>query len=169
MGLNSKLSVSVTANLTKSLDLADGTVGLAKVYQAVLSSGTAAGMSDLVFHDTRTINASSNEDLDLAGSLVDAFGATLTFVKIKGLIVSAAAANTNNVVVGAAASNQWVALLNSTGTVQVRPGATFAAFAGQADATGYAVVAGTGDLLRVANGAAGTAVTYDIIVIGTSA
>lgn len=169
MPLNSKLSIGITASLTKSLDLADGSVPLAKVYQAILSSGTAAGMADLVFHDTRTLTASANEDLDLAGVLTDAFGATLTFVKVKGLFVAAAAANTNNVVVGNAATNAWATLLNSTGTIQVRPGAFVGAFAGQADAAGYAVTAGTGDLLRVTNGGAGTSVTYDIIVLGTSA
>lgn len=168
MPLNSKLAISVTANLTKSLDLADGSVPLAKVYQAILASGTAAGMADLVFHDTRTLTASANEDLDLAGVLTDAFGATLTFVKIKGLFVAGAAANTNNVVVGNAATNAWAALLNATGTLQVRPGTFVGAFAGQADSAGYAVTAGTGDLLRVTNGGAGTPVTYDIILLGTS-
>ena len=51
----------------------------------------------------------------------------------------------------------------------VRPGATFAVFAGQADSAGYAVTATTADLLHVANSSSGTSVTYDVIVIGTSA
>jgi len=40
--------------------------------------------------------------------------------------------------------------------------------AGAADATTYAVTAGTGDLLKVANSAGGTSVTYDIVIIGSS-
>ena len=41
--------------------------------------------------------------------------------------------------------------------------------AGQADSAGYAVTATTADLLHVANSSSGTSVTYDVIVIGTSA
>lgn len=169
MALASKLALNVVANLTGSLDLADQSVPLTKLYKSVLTSGTGAGMADLVFHDQRTLAASATEDLDLAGVLTNPLGATLTFARIKGLIVSALSTNTNNVVVGAAASNAWATLLNSTGTVTLRPGATLAAFSGEADATGMAVTAGTGDILKVANSGAGTSVSYQIIVIGCSA
>jgi hypothetical protein len=40
--------------------------------------------------------------------------------------------------------------------------------AGPADALGYLVTAGTGDVLRITNGGAG-AVTYDIAIVGASA
>lgn len=179
MALTSKLTLAVTADYTKALDLASGKVPLAKIYQAILNTGTAVGQADLVFHDQRTLAPSATEDLDLAGVLTDAFGATLTFVKIKGLIVAARGVtdangvtttpNVNNVVVGAAAGAPWTALLNSTGTVTLRPGAVFAAFAGDTDGTAYAVTATTADLLKVANSAGSTSVTYDIVVIGTSA
>jgi hypothetical protein len=169
MALNSTFQLNIVASLLQSLDLADAQVNANKTYKSALTSGTAAGQADLVFHDTRTIAPSSNDDLDLAGVLAGLLGGTLTFVRIKGLIVAAAAANTNNVVVGAAASNQWATLLNATGTVQVRPGALFAAYVGEADATGWAVTAGTGDILRIANGGAGTSVNYDLFVIGASA
>ncbi|MEU5979391.1 hypothetical protein [Streptomyces sp. NPDC047315] len=134
-----------------------------------LESGTAAGMADRVFHDRRTLAASASEDLDLAGVLTDAFGAAITFVKVKGIFVSAASANANNVVVGNATANAWSTLLGATGTITLRPGATVGVMAGATDATAYAVAAGTGDLLKVANSAAGSSVTYDIVIIGTSA
>lgn len=88
---------------------------------------------------------------------------------MKAIVVSAAAANANNVVVGNAAATAWAALLGATGTVTLRPGAAMAVFAGAADATGYAVGAGATDLLKIANSGAGTGVTYDIVVIGASA
>jgi hypothetical protein len=37
------------------------------------------------------------------------------------------------------------------------------------DATGYPVTAATGDLVTLTNSAAGTSVTYDVIIIGSSA
>lgn len=174
MGLLSKLELAVTADLSRVAGLAEGRVPLKKVYQAVLNNGTGAGNADLVYHAQRTLAASATEDIDLAGVLADLLpGPVLTFVKIKGLIVAAlgtsSTPNTNNVIVGAAATNTWATLLNATGTVTLRPGAVFTAFAGQTDATAYAVTAGTGDLLKVANSAGSSSVTYDIIVIGASA
>jgi hypothetical protein len=156
MPLTSKISLSVQANYQVALDLATGSVPLLKTYETVLQTGVGAGQADKTFHDTRTLAPSASEDLDLAGVLLDAFGSTLTVVKLKAIIIAAAAANVNNVLVGGVAAG-------------VRPGATFAMFAGQADATGYAVTATTADLLHVANSGAGTSVTYDVIMIGTSA
>lgn len=169
MALTSLLSVAASAEQTSALDLATASVPLAVRKAVSLSSGTGAGEADLLFSDRRTIAASSSEDLDLAGALTDAFGSTLTFARVKGLIVAAAATNTNDVVVGAAASNPWETLLGATGTVTLRPGAVFAAVAGEADATGWAVAAGSTDLLKVANSGADTSVTYDIVIIGASA
>lgn len=169
MALSSILSVSASADLTNALDLATASVPLTLRRAVSLGSGTAAGQADRVFHDRRTLAASGTEDLDLAGVLLDAFGTAITFARIKGIVVAASAGNTNNVVVGNASATQWATLLSATGTVTLRPGAVLCAMAGQADATGYAVTAGTGDLLKVANSSSGTAVEYDIVLIGASA
>ncbi len=141
-----------------------------KAYASLLASGTGAGQGDKFWTAQRTIAASANDDLDLnGGSLVDAFGVALGFVKIKGIIVSAAAANANNVIIGGASSTfaSWVTGTNPA--VVVRPGTTFALIAGQADASGYAVTATSADVLRITNGGAGSTVTYDIQIWGTSA
>jgi hypothetical protein len=170
MGLNSKLIVSVQADLTTQLDLALASAPMTKVYTKILTAGIAAGMADKVFHDTRTLTASATENLDLnGGGLLDPLGAAFNIVKVKGIVVAASDANTNDVIVGAAAATPWSALLGATGTVTVRPGGLFAAFAGQADSVAYAVGVGATDLLKVANSAAGTSVTYDVIIVGTSA
>ncbi len=170
MPLTSRLSIAASAIQTAVLDLGTAQAQLSKSYTVDLANGTAAGQADRTFHDTRTLAASANEDLDLAGVLTDAFGATLTFARIKALIVSASAGNTNNVIVGGAAPNQFLTSVGAgTHTLILRPGATLALMAGAADATGYAVTAGTGDLLRIANSGAGSTVTYDIAVVGASA
>jgi hypothetical protein len=170
MPLTSRFSLAVNANLTSALDLVTGSAPLLKTYETILATGTGAGQADKVFSDTRTLAASGTEDLDLAGVLTDAFGATITFARIKVLIVSAAAANTNNVLVGGVAAGLSTLIVpQTTGIVTVRPGATFAVVCGQADATGYVVTATTADLLHIANSAAGTSVTYDIIIVGASA
>jgi hypothetical protein len=169
MALTSSLSIAANASLSAALDLATGTVPLQLRKAVSLSSGTGAGQADKVFSDRRTLAASGTEDLDLAGVLLDAFGAAITFARIKGLVIAAAAGNTNSVVVGAASATQWATLLNAAGTVTLRPGGAFCAIAGAADGTAWPVTAGTGDLLKVANSGAGTSVTYDIVIVGASA
>lgn len=168
--LTSTVAVTVNANYTKALDLSTGSVPLLKDYTKILQTGVGAGQADLIFHDTRTLAPSATEDLDLAGVLADAFGVVLTFARLKFVIITAADANTNNVLVGGV-TNGVASFLSpaATGLITLRPGGFFAMAAGQADAIGYAVTAATADLLHVANSAAGTSITYDVIIGGCSA
>lgn len=167
MPLTSSINLAVSATQTLALDLATASFPLTKNYPVNLANGVAASQADRLFTDTRTLAASATENLDLAGVLVDAFGATLTLVKVKAVIISAAAGNTNTVDVTRPATN-GVALFTAVSSgVSLRPGGAFALVA--PDLTGIAVVAGTGDLITVTNGGAGTAVTYDVVIIGTSA
>lgn len=169
MPLSSMVAVYAFAEQTSAIDLGTSRAPQSLSKSMQLISGTGAGKADRVFSDRRTLAASGTEDLDLAGTLVDAFGAAITFARVKGLVISAAAANTNNVVVGAAASAPWIALLGATHTLTLRPGAFVAVGTGTADAVGYAVTATTADLLKIANSSSGTSVTYDIHIIGASA
>jgi hypothetical protein len=171
MALSSQVALTLAATLT-------GTVGKSSVSGDIKASlsetfadGTGAGQANKVYSATRTLGASASEDLDLAGAaLLDIFGAAVAFVEVVAILIHAAEGNTNNVVVGAAATNPWVGLLNATGTITLQPGQWFCATAGKSsDAIGFPVTAGTGDLLKVLNGAAGSSVSYDIYVIGRSA
>lgn len=169
MTVAGKIGVLISLAEGKALDLGNANVPLERTYQTILANGTGAGQVDRIFHDTRTISASSNDDLDLAGVLTDTFGATLTFVKVKGIVVVAAAANTNNVVLGGASNTFSTWLTGTNPAVLVRPGTMFALICGVADTTAYAVTATSADLFRISNSGAGTSVTYDIYIIGTSA
>ena len=130
-------------------------------------SGTGNGQVDKKFTDKRTLAASANEDLDLAGSLVDAFGAVITFAKIRALRIKAAAENTNNVVVKPAAATGWLGPFGAaTHTLTLPPGGELLLVAPVA---GWSVGAGATDLLNVANSGAGSSVTYEIEILGASA
>lgn len=171
MSVTGSVSLTLSATQTNARDLgsAQDTATLSATMSLIAGAAGAAAV-DRGFIDQRALVASANEDLDLVGTaLTDIFGQPVSFAKIKALAVKALASNTNNVVVGAAASNAWTGLLNSTGTITLRPGAMFAVVVGSADATGYSTVPSTGDLLRVANGGAGTPVDYQIFVVGTNA
>lgn len=167
MALTSEIKISATATQTASADLGTPTfyAELAKTFQ--WASGVTANSADLLFSDERTLAASATEDLDLAGVLTDAFGATVTMAEVVGIIVLADAANTNDVVLGAALAA--IPLFGGTnGTHAVKPGGIFVAVA--PNAAGLLTVgAGATDVLKVANSSSGTAVTYKIMVFGRSA
>lgn len=131
----------------------------------VFRDGTGESQIKKIFNAHSTLAASSAEDFDLAGGIVNAMGDLLTFTKVRVLIVRAHPANVNNLIVGGASSNQFASWLGGAShTVTVRPGGLIALVA--PDVTGYAVAAGTGDILRITNAAGGSSVQYDIILLG---
>ena len=167
MPLVSELTVRAVLDQTSPLDLATAAAPLDYMARIRLLSGTGAGAADMAWHDQRTVAASGNEDLDLAGVLTGPLGGTLTFARIKGLIFKAADANVNNVQVTRPAANGVPWLLAAGDGIALAPGEVFAWLS--PTATGKAVTAGTADLINVANSGAGTGVTYDVIIIGASA
>jgi hypothetical protein len=163
--LNAQLKVAVSAEYTNPVDLGEAKYPLEYAASVVLADGSGANQANKLWTDTRTLTASSTENLDLNAVLTDIFGAALAFTKIKALVIKAADTNVNDVVVGGAGANAAASFFaDATDKVRVKPGGTVALIA--PDANGYAVTAATGDILLVANGAAGTSVTYTIIVIG---
>lgn len=165
MSLLTQIAISLNAQVSVNGDLGMLTQAVRAGANATLQDGSGAGQANKIFSDTRTLAASASESLDLAGVLTDAFGAAITFAKVKAIIVAAKAANTNDVVVGGAASNAFATPFGAaTDKVKVKPGGAFALF--DPGANGYAVTATTADLLQIANGNSGTPVTYDIVIVG---
>lgn len=163
------IGVSYSGTINSALDFQSISIPMQYAKAIGMSSGTGGSQSDRLFADQRTIAASSNDDLDVnAGTLVDALGVTFTVARLKLILVYAAAANTNNVVIGGAASNPVNTFMTgTTPAIIVRPGG-FVALAAP-DAVAYGVTAATGDILRISNSGAGSSVTYDIVLVGSSA
>lgn len=165
MALVTSLGVFLNTVYSKTGPLGDTPVdNVIKNYALALASGTGAGNADFTWRDQRTLGPSANESLDFSPSTADAFGVTLTFVKVKMMIFFAATANTNQVVVSRPAANgiPWTA---ASATITLDPGGIFVFFS----PVGVAVTAATGDLITITNSAAGTSVVYDIIFVGASA
>lgn len=140
-------------------------LNLAQQPQFSFASGTGDNQVNAIWSDTRSLSASGTENLDLAGSLTDAFGSTLTFLTVKGIQVCADSGNTNNVLVGGAASNTLLGVFDdATDILRVKPGGCLSWIAPK---TGATVTASTGDILKVANSTSGSSVTYSIFIIGT--
>jgi hypothetical protein len=173
------LSLTLTANYANSSDLtgaADVSDQLSKTLSDTLATGTAIDCADRIYRATRTLAATTGEDLDLAGSLTDAFGATLTFARIKGILIklntttagyTLEVGGTVNQTGATATTNQFATWVGAAAhRIIVRADGIY--FLWAPDVTAYAVTAGTGDLLKIYNPNAAS-ITYDIILIGASA
>lgn len=159
------VSVSIDSTLTDVGDLSNAQNHLQQKYDLSLASGTGNGQSNNIFIDQRTLAASGTEDIDLAGVLTNKFGQTITFTKVKTIIVHAAVGNTNNVVISRPASNGLVLFSAGSDALPIQPNGTFMISAPNA---GITVTASTGDLLTVTNSGGTTGVTYDLVIAGVS-
>lgn len=169
MSLNNfKIDINLSGVLSKTANpLAEVQAALALNKRLALPDGTTAGKADRIYVGERTINASSNDDLDLAAGLTDVFGAAITFAKVKAIVLVADDANTNDLLLKPGATNAFTGPFGAgTHTVQVGPGGAIVLAAPKA---GWTVTADTGDTLRVTNTAGGTAVKYRLAIVGTSA
>lgn len=166
MALNGSLSVSLAALYTALLDIGSANYPIGYNPGFVFTDGSGANQANKVFTDTRTLAASANESLDLNGVLTDAFGQVLNFTKIRMLLITADPTNVNDVIVGGAASNGFISHVGAaTHTNTIKPGGMMLLVA--PDVNGYAVTAGTADLLKVANSAGTTGVNYTIAILGS--
>lgn len=164
MGVSGSINVAIDARLVGAGDLGNPSAPV-KVSKTIdIVSGTAAlGQADVLWADERTLTASSTENLDLAGVLSGLIGGTVTAAEITGIYVEANAANTNDVQFFGAGSNAFNGPLSgTTPKLVVGPGDC----ALITNTKGWTVTAATGDILLVANSAAGTSVTYRIVLFG---
>jgi hypothetical protein len=132
--------------------------------------GTGEGQANLAFLDERTVATGANDDLDLAGVLTDAFGASIAGAEIVALMIvnkprlASAAANTTNLTVGVGTNPVIGYLGGTTPTLgPIRPG-NMVMFGGPNVGGFGAVTAATGDILRIAN-SAGASATYQIGIL----
>jgi hypothetical protein len=141
-------------------------------YNKRITSGTATNQIDLGFYrDTPTaIAASGNQDFDLAGSLTDSFGATITFAKICGILVlNWNTAGTLSVTRPAANGLSTVFLAASDGIIVGKaadsdnPGILFLWHP-----LGAVVTAGTVDLINLINNDSSNSANYTIGLFGRS-
>lgn len=166
MPLTTVIDANVSAALTSALDLVTAAAPLNLPTRITMPTGTGTGQADLCWSDTRTVAGSGTDALDLAGTLTGNLGGILTIVKLKALLVRAAAGNANNVRLNRPASNGVPLFLAASDGIDILPGGLFLWVAPGA---GVTVTAATGDLINIDNSGAGTSVTYDVVLVGTSA
>lgn len=136
-----------------------------------LVEGTAVNQTDLLWMDERTVSASTNDDIDLAGVLMEATGGSFVAAELVFIFIinkpRSGAANVSNLTIGNA-TNPIVGMTGAASATigPIRPNGFF--MLGSPDAAGQGpITAGTGDILRVANGSGGSN-TYQIAIVARS-
>lgn len=164
--LTGRIVGGIGLNMTGPADLGSQKATLPAAAAMQIVNGVLPGQCDLAFFDQRTLAGSTSEELDLAGVVSDLFGATITFVEVCGIFISAAAANGGNIILGNAAANQFAGPFGAvTHTLSIDAGERLLL---TNLGVGWPVTAGTADKLKVDNSDAASAV-YDIAIIGRSA
>ena len=160
--LSVTLNMVLAAEFTNALDLSTPADELSLSLSDSLSNGIAIDQANCIWHDTRSLAATS-ESLDLSGSLTNAWGTSILFTCIKGILIhNKSIVAGENLAVGGGSNPfiNWVA--NASDIVNIGPDGILLLW--NPSAAGYAVTAGTGDILKIDSGAA--TLSYDIVLIG---
>lgn len=161
------IKTSVKGSLSdSSLDIGQASYSFDDNFTVALVNGAGAGAITQVWADIRTIAASSNDDINLT-SLTNALGGAVNFSAIKAMAIKANANNTNNLIIGDAATPFASFFGDAEDTIIIPPGGMINLV--NPSATGYVVTPSTNHLLRVTNGGAGSTVNYQIYLYGVTA
>jgi hypothetical protein len=169
MGVSAVIKASASVSQTRP-----AVAGVAPQWSAAInktlsfSNGTGANQADLAYLAERTVASNTNDDIDLAGVLTDAFGATVAAAELVALVVVneplSGTPNTTNLTMGGATN--YVPGF-SAALWPISPGGVFEI--ASPGAAGLATIAaGTADILRIAN-SSGASATFQICILARSA
>lgn len=145
---------------TKALDLSTPSESISINQSQTFTDGTGSNQIGEIWHDTRTITGSEN--LDLFGTLTNAFGETVSFAAVKILFIHNKATTTafDLTLSGSFLENDLLG--GTTPTIVLGPGGVCLL---TSPMDGFDVTATTDDTLTVNSGA--NSVAYDILLAGT--
>jgi len=164
MNLTTQIKTNFGASGSKVLDDRTATDPINLVQTTKLTNGTGNNKANQSFHDQRTLLTAASEDVDLSGSLLDAFGDSVTFTTIKALRIKNQSL-INTLIVGGAAANAFGTLFaDDTDKLIIRPGGLLIL---EAPLAGYLVTAATADLLKFEHGAEdANDLIYELTLVG---
>jgi len=155
-----------TEGLTLSTVMDSGKIS----YSKTLENGTGDNQADLIWHTEATIAASGTDTYDLTALTTTLYGTalTITFVAVKAImIVNKSTTAADDILIDATVVNAFTAPFNADASTKIEIPADSTLVLSNA-MPGWTVTAGTGDILEIANDVA-NAITYDLIILGTSA
>ena len=180
MNVTTTVALSLKAAMSKTFEL-DGSLSASPKVELSqkLENGNGDDKANQEWADEGTLAASADVDLDLSGGLTDRAGDTVTFTKIKAILIY----NTSDLQGtpteaeihfgggdggdGTNAFDTWITSLapGNAGSeaLKVHSGGAIALYAPK---DGYAVTAATGDILRIKNNDGTYQAAYRIIIVG---
>ena len=163
---NTTIAASVRATVAKSTDFQDVTQSFSHAAADALTAGTGSGQADVIWADERTLAADATEDLDLAGSLADAFGDTVTFVDVKAILIENTSTTASVISISPAAANGFTGPFADASDQLNIPagGAVLLSHPG----AGWTVTAGTGDKITMTEESTLEG-KYKITIVGATA
>jgi len=162
---NQKLILNWIAKHANGADFADTEFQDAQQWLQTFDFGTASEEVNQLYVGDRTVASGANDDIDLSGSLTNFVGETVTFSRIKLILIYNPSTLAGEILtLGGGGSNSWIAPFGASSTFKdsVYPSGLWLR---TAPLDGFLVTAGSADILRVHN--SGTlSVTYPIIIAG---
>ncbi len=161
MSLKTIINFGLQARLSATVAGDTGAMPHSAADQLIWASGTGADQADKVYADSGSLSASAVLTMDFAPGSDDAFGSPATMARIKAVYVQNTGATAS---ISLGGNNSFF----GAGLV-LRPGETVMKAVGATDATGWAVAAGSTDVLSITNQSGAAAASYRVIVVGASA
>ncbi|MGE3406807.1 MAG: hypothetical protein AB7I37_08340 [Pirellulales bacterium] len=138
-------------------------------YSQSLANGVAADQADQIWHDQRTVAAGADDDLDLTALASSFFGGSISIslAQLKGLLlVNTSSTAGDKLRLDSSVANACTGPFGGSASSQIEVGADSPLLlASKKD--GWPVTGGSGDILRIHN-PGGNAITYKIVLVGTS-
>lgn len=169
MALSTAIRVALTSILTgtSSGSSASGTSSVARKYEKKFVDGTGSGLkADQIISLSGSLAASGTTNVDVAGAVTNPLNTTVTLARVKAILVEAADTNVNDLQVSRPASNGLPWISAASAAINLQPGGALLV---TAPVGGFTATAGTGDLITLTNGGAGTSVGYKITIVGATA
>lgn len=165
---NLSVAISISGKYQKEWDIGGNIVDTLSISLSnALTNGTGSNNANLFFRDRRSVTAGAPDDIDLAGSLTDIFGQSLTFVEIAGMaIYNRSTTAAEKLEVGGDAGAAFETWVKTAGDVIIVPAGGLFLLTAPIDGD-FTVTAGTDDILQIVS-ASGT-ISYDILIWGRSA
>lgn len=164
--LAATLQFLIDGSFAKALDLTSPKESISISKSQAFTNGTGSNQGNEFFSDTRELNAGNSftETLDLTSGLSNAFGETVTFIKLRMILIHNKSTSTgeNLTLSGNAIANSgW---LGGTTPTQIVPPNGWYIVTNPID--GFTITNTSQDQLTIDSGS--DEISYDIILIGTT-
>jgi len=164
MSLTFTALVSLLGSHTKLFEGQTATMPISFTDEQNVEDGVTINKSDIIWIDQNRVLNATTENIDLSGSLTDAYGDAAVFVKVNGIYIHNKQTTAGEeLIIGGAAANAFLLFEDATDKKAIGPDGTF--YVREPSLAGIAVTAGTGDIFKLDAGAVSN-LTFDIVIWG---